>query len=644
MKLPGLPGSDRGILKWMRRQGWESRIVKGRGGEHAEYLVPDEILMQTPEPSDDAPGVAASESAELANKARWNKFFRLPARKQAKAVKRNTALQVDRGLIDPPEGFIQLPERTLRRLRHRIKGHEHNPRIWSTLLIDERAGRPRAREYSSRIDDLFRADFLRPERPSASSSYDRIKGIAAAENLQLPTLKTLVKRMRADLPWQSIRLTREGKTAFEASYPAQERDRSVFRVMQALNADGWRADNEVGWPDGEIARPIIVSGQDLYSGAILGWRVDRTENLDLIRTSFGEVLRTYGIPEAVYIDNGHAFAGHWLSGRTPHRFRFKVRAEEPQGLFNLLGVKVHWALPHHGQSKIIERAHREYADRISRHPRLAGSWTGANTVDRPEVRAKHPASLADFLAVVESEIKAHNERIGRSAKNCHGRSFWQTFREDYERVPVRKATAEQLALALMAVEGVKVSSRDGTFRLAGENRYYSEAVAQFAGRTICVRFDPQHLKSQVYCYQISGGEFIGAAECIAAVGFDDVHAAREHARLKRQNLRAHQTILANERRMGTRELVELLPHETPAPEFVSSKIVRLFQPKLDKPVVKIDDAQVEEMSPEDRRFERYSRLKALPPQSISADDATWLRVYEGGYEFAARRKLGLVAG
>ena len=83
-----------------------------------------------------------------------------------------------------------------------------------------------------------------------------------------------------------------------------------------------------------------------------------------------------------------------------------------------------------------------------------------------------------FLQVVDGEIDAHNERPGRRARTCAGRSFWETFKESYERGPVRKATAEQLALALMAVEGVKVSGRDGTFRLAGDNRYFSAAVGQ----------------------------------------------------------------------------------------------------------------------------------------------------------------------
>ena len=223
--------------------------------------------MQAPEPSSDAPDAAASESEELAAKAIWLRFHSSSAKKQRKAVEKAVSVRVWRGLIDAPEGFCQLSERTLRRCWNRVKEYERNPSLWTALLIDDRFGRPRAREYSSRVDNLFRADFLRPERPSASASYDRIKGIAAAENLQMPAMKTLTRRMRAEVTWQAIAFSRYGTKALEATYPAQERDRSVFRALEALNADGWRSDNLVQWPDGYIGRP----GHPLMAGFIQ-WR------------------------------------------------------------------------------------------------------------------------------------------------------------------------------------------------------------------------------------------------------------------------------------------------------------------------------------------------------------------------------------
>jgi putative transposase len=139
-----------------------------------------------------------------------------------------------------------------------------------------------------------------------------------------------------------------------------------------------------GWNEGAA---LLVLWIDLFSGLPLSRRVDRTENLDAVRLSFGDAL-SYGIPAEVYLDNGRAFAAKWMSGRIKHRFRFKLMPEEPAGIFNLLGIKVHWTKPYHGQAKPIERFFREVKDRITKHPAFAGAYLGANPKDAPEHRGQ----------------------------------------------------------------------------------------------------------------------------------------------------------------------------------------------------------------------------------------------------------------
>ena len=68
--------------------------------------------------------------------------------------------------------------------------------------------------------------------------------------------------------------------------------------MQALQADGYVFAPYVRWPDGVIARPCLVSWIDLFRGYPLAWRIDRTENLDLVRLSFGDAIE-FGLPEFV---------------------------------------------------------------------------------------------------------------------------------------------------------------------------------------------------------------------------------------------------------------------------------------------------------------------------------------------------------
>jgi putative transposase len=511
---------------------------------------------------------------------------------------------------------------------------------WAPALADQREGHPQTQSYSSRVDDLIRADYLREERPSFMSCYRLMKTIATAEGLEVPSAATLKRHLFRDLTLPAIKLAREGKKAFEATYPAQERDRSVFRAMQAVCADGHVLDVLWEWPDGVRARPCIVSWIDLYSGMILAWRVDRTENADLVRLSFGEVL-DYGLPEEAYLDNGMGFAAHWMSGRMKFRFRFKPMPEEPAGVFELLGIKVHWAIPHHGQSKPIERLHREFADRIARHPKFAGAWLGPSTKDRPEKRGANAIPLELGLEVLRAEIDAINNQPGRKAKTCNGRSFFETFQESYKTGPVRKSSNEYRDLCLLAVQNVTLDSDDRSFKLAGGNRYWSEAVARQAiGRKVTVRFDPQNLKNTVRVYQLTG-ERIGDANCIDATGFNDTEAGREHARLKRQNLKAHKQILENQRRMSLGEYVALLPSAPSTPDLVKSKVIRMVRPPLEPPV-NDSTPEPEEKSPSEERFEKYLTLKAIPVERLSEADARWIRFYETGPEYRVRREWGLV--
>jgi len=120
----------------------------------------------------------------------------------------------------------------------------------------------------------------------------------------------LVNRMRRQFRRALIVLAREGSAAFERTVPAQVRDRSVFRAIEAVNADGHKFDLFIRWPDDTIIRPVMVAVQDLYSGKILSYRVDRVENTHSVRLAFGDMVEAYGIPDHAYLDSGRAFASN----------------------------------------------------------------------------------------------------------------------------------------------------------------------------------------------------------------------------------------------------------------------------------------------------------------------------------------------
>lgn len=454
---------------------------------------------------------------------------------------------------------------------------------WPAVLAPRYTGRTKTAEIEPEAWEQLKADYLRPEQPTFAACYERLQRTAAERGWQLPSIKTLERRLNREVPHAVQVKARQGDDALKALYPAQERDRTALRALEAVNADGHKFDVFVQWPDGEVGRPVMLAWQDLASGKILSWRVDRTENQDQVRLSFGDLVRDFGIPDHAYLDNGHGFASKWITGGARSRFRFKVKEEEPTGILKSVGCEPHWATPYSGQSKPIERAFKDLTDYISRHPRLAGAYTGNRPDAKPENHGSRAVDFETFVAVVNEEIRAHNAREGRRSAVANGRSFDQVFQESYERSVIRQATPEQQRLFLLTAEQVRLQRNNGEVVLSTDqrNRYWTEELVNYAGQSVAVRFDPDALHSSVHVYALDG-RYLAEAECIQAAGFQDTEAARHHGRARRQYKKAVNEQLEAERRMTAAEVADRLPEpeEAPAPE---TKTVRLVQADHIKP-------------------------------------------------------------
>lgn len=395
--------------------------------------------------------------------------------------------------------------------------------------------------------DFLTSDFLRPEEPSFSSCYRRL--IEAAEKKQwapIPLERSLRRRLAAEVSKAVQTLARKGKDKSKTLYPAQRRTRDHLLSMQAVNMDGHKIDVFVLLDDGRIVRLYLLAIQDLYSGKILAWRLTDSENKETVRLVIGDMVEAHGIPEIITLDNGRAFASKWISGGSANRYRFKVREEEPEGLLTALGIELSWTLPYSGQSKPIERAWRDLAENISRHPVCAGAYTGNKPHAKPENYASRAVPIDTMRAHVAKQIDEHNQRTGRTAKICAGRSFDETFADGLKHAIVRRPTAAQRALWLLAAERIRAQRGSGEIHLFG-NRYWSRELNAFAGRNVTIRFDPDHLTRPLRVYDETNA-LICEAECIVDAGFHDAEAARQHAKARND----YQKALAAEKRAHAR--------------------------------------------------------------------------------------------
>jgi len=591
-----VPGTERNVNQLAKREGWRSRSgmarkVAGRGGgwEYHVSLLPGAMQARLMT----IHGAPANQNTDTVNEARnalWERFDSLSGEHKATARSRLDIVEHHEKLLRGGMGktaAIRLTAKrhgiavaTLQNWLAKIGNTDRADRL-AALAPDYKGASDRA-ECDPRAYAALKSDYLRPERPSFSSCYRRMKAGAAKQGWSpIPSERALRRHLEMDVPKATIALARNGRDKAKALYPAQRRTRGHFHAMQAVNIDGHKLDLFVRWPGRtKPVRVYMIALQDLYSGKFIAWRLSESENKETTRLVIGDMVERYGIPDMLYADNGRSFASKWITGGMPNRYRFKVREEEPQGLLTTLGVEVHWTTPYSGQSKPIERPFRDFADDICKHPICSGCYTGNTPDAKPENYGNSAIDLETLRAHVDACIAEHNARPGRRAEHLAKRSFDQAFTDSLAdpSTIVRWPTAAQRSLWLLAAERIRASKGNGEIRLFG-NRYWNEALTAFAGREVTVRFDPDDLMKDLRIYD-SRDRVICEAQLVGDVEFDDVEAARSHAAKRNRFIRANREQQRLHTELSAEDLARIYAHDDPSagsgrPRQQKPKVTRL---------------------------------------------------------------------
>ena len=639
-KLPGLPQTRRGIDFLAQNSGWKhiegkARKAERRGGgwEYHIDLLPQSartrLLVVHSAPANDDRDAEAEKKAAL-----WTRFEALSADIKAECEKRLEILTfIDEllaaGAAADMTSAVLIAVRRYGVSRASIYNWRaqlhHLPRAdWLPALAPSSTASKQPSACSQEAWEFLTADYLRPERPSFSACYRRMVKVAKKNKwTPVPSERALRRRLDAEVPAEVQTLARDGKEKAKTLYPAQRRSRASLHAMQVVNMDGHKLDVFVMVPWSETpVRMFLLGIQDLYSGKILSWRLSDSENKETVRLVIGDMVEKFGIPEGIVLDNGRAFASHWISGGTANRYRFKVKDEDPRGLLTTLGVEVHWTNPYSGQSKPIERAWRDLAENISKHPFCAGAYTGNTTANKPENYGSRAIPLSDFHMHVSEQVAEHNAQAGRRAANCAGRSFDDTFAASIETAIVSQPTAAQKSLWLLASEVIRTQKGNGEIHYQG-NRYWNRALTQHAGKKITIRFDPDDLHGTIKVYDLNNA-LICDAECIADTGFFDQDAARNHARARRDYLKGLKATAEAKRKLSAKQLGELIYQgekaSTEEPKPVRPKVTRIARGNL---AVK-EEAVADAISQED--FERgFAR-------ALRGDEPTVIQFPQGKHE------------
>lgn len=556
--LPGLPADGRKLRDLAKAEGWADRTdgrgqamarrrnARGGGTEFHVSVLPvqaQEVLTARRNREAEATIAANDTMSAAAELKEW--FDRQPDAIKAKAAARLAILAEVNALVSSGTGRTAATEAAAAKhgVSPRAIAGWHSavskfPKVeWLPRLAPRYNGGGKLVDIDPKAWQLIKSDYLRNERPSFASVYNRVlEDYCQPRGITLPPARTLKNRLDRETPLQVKKLRRGGKEDLGRMLPSQRRSVADLHALEAVNADGHTFDVFVRWEDGRIGRPVMVGIQDIYSRKLLAHRIDRTESTVLTRLAFADLFRDYGIPHDAVLDNGRAFMSKALTGGQKTRWRFKIKDSDPTGLLTSLGITVHPTLPYRGSSKPIERAWKDLCDTIAKHPALSGAYTGNKPDAKPENYGERAIPIAEFEAHVARQIAAHNARTGRQTEMARGRSFDDVFRESYAASIINKATEADLRLALLEAGQRRCDKANGSVKMFG-NVYHCDAMNALAGRDVTVRFNPDELHSGVHIY-LKDGRYFGAAKCTQKTGFFDLAAAKRRAKDEANYLKA----------------------------------------------------------------------------------------------------------
>ncbi|WP_419057195.1 transposase domain-containing protein [Kluyvera georgiana] len=601
---PGLPKTVKGIREALSRYsaGAEDKVRKRAGGKAFEYhisVLPPEVraelltakgLVETSSGVISLPErtqVNADSAASFERQQLWKHWEGATNEQRQRAEQRTNAVSLVAELVDSGLSLrlalrtaamkLHMSEGSLRNLYYRVQNRSRD--VWAPVLLDrrlrEKCKTNREAPISEDAWQFFLGDYLRPEEPCFTKSYELLQIAAREYGWEIPSERTLRRRVEREIDARVIVATRKGDNALARMFPSQQRTVAQLHAMEWINGDGYQHNVFVQWYNGEVIRPKTWVWQDVHSRKIIGWRTDVSENSDSIRLSLMDAISEFGKPEHVTIDNTRAAANKWLSGGVPNRYRFKVKPDDPMGILPMLGIQVHWTSviggKGWGQAKPIERAFGigGLGDYIDKHPSLAGAYTGPNTQNKPDNYGDRVVDVETFLSAVNEGIAIYNARVGRETEMCQGElSFDQAFERSYSNAVVTRLSEEQIRQLMLPAEAVTVKTTGEFFLQCGgtlygrKNSYWNPLLANIRQRKITVRFDPRNLHSEVACYDLDG-RFLCMAECRSAVAFGDTETGREHSRQRKQMMTHTKRAAKAQRRMTAIEVNDLLPKVAP---------------------------------------------------------------------------------
>jgi len=411
------------------------------------------------------------------------------------------------------------------------------------------AARPAA-EWPEEARAYLFLKYCNPNQPTASWCIDQLRHHAKQQGWRLPSDATM-RRYLMSIPPETRDRYRKGEKYWREHYlPSVLRDYESMVPAETYDSDHRQFNVAVRYPSGKILFPWITAWADMRSRKVLGYEVAAIPSSDTINLSLKHTIERYGAPEHIIIDNGRDYSAKQFTGGQAKRFRFKVNEDELAGVYKLLGIEPHFAIPANAQAKPIERWFLTLEEHFDK---AFPAYRGHHILARPEGVDKRITKQADryvmdwdeFLACVDNHIELYNQDHEHQGHGMDGRSPNEVWNAHFAAHAQRRVSPSALRLLLMKSSKPVTVGRFGIVAFNG--RYRSPELMELQGKgRVFYRYDPADL-SILYIYS-SENEFLCLAERTDRTAWNDetaYHEIRTLEKKKKQAIKAQREAAEN---------------------------------------------------------------------------------------------------
>ncbi|MGN1114296.1 MAG: DNA-binding domain-containing protein [Oscillospiraceae bacterium] len=350
--------------------------------------------------------------------------------------------------------------------------------------------------------------YLSENKPTVSRCYELTVECAKEYYPELvdsiPHERSFRRHIEKDIP-EAVRIyMRDGDKAMKDKCLPY-----INRMYDNLHAnDVWIADNHTfdiqsyDEVEGTIHRLYLTAFLDAKSGVLVGWNVCQSPNSQSTILALRHGIKRFGIPKAVYFDNGREFLTHDVGGRGHRKRKNDNEDIEPPTILQRLGIQMHNAIVRNAKAKPIERT---FSTLTLQFARMFEGYCGGTIMQRPESlkrRIKEGKLPCDY-EVREFindwiDYDFNIQEYGGSEAKYKGMSRIGVWNKDIKTVGVRKAAESELNLMLARSTRIQKIKRNGVFvDIVGEKLWFNdpEVTYKHLGEEVYVRYDPADLRT-----------------------------------------------------------------------------------------------------------------------------------------------------